>query len=75
MKITYDPEVDAMRIKFQEGKYDISKEIGEGIIVDMTKEGKVLAIEMLDVSEKMPSSTMRDIIINVPNVMIENLGN
>ena len=74
MKITYDPEVDAMRIKFQEGKYDISEEIGEGIIVDMTKEGKVIAIEMLDVSEKMPSSTVRDIIINVPNVMIENLG-
>jgi len=73
MKITYDPEVDAMRIKFQEGIYDISEEIGEGIIVDMTKDGKVMAIEMLDVSEKMPLSTMKDIIISIPNVMIREI--
>ncbi len=30
MKITYDPEVDAMNIKFQSGKYSISNEIADG---------------------------------------------
>ncbi len=38
MKITYDPEADAMNIKFQEGKYDISKEVSEGIIIDCSYE-------------------------------------
>lgn len=66
MEINYDPEVDAMRIKFQDGEYEISEEIGDGIIVDMTKEGKVMAIEMLDVSDRMPEKTLRNIIVDIP---------
>ena len=54
MNITYDPEADAMNIVFQEGEYDISKEIAEGIIIDYTKEGKVIAIEILEVKKRMP---------------------
>ena len=37
MKINFDQKHDVMRIKFQEGSYGISKEVGEGIVVDMTK--------------------------------------
>ena len=66
MEVNYDPEVDAMRIKFQGGEYEISEEVGDGIIVDMTKEGKVMAIEMLDVSERMPEETLKSIIIDIP---------
>ncbi len=66
MKITYDPEVDAMNIKFQSGKYDISKEIAEGIIVDYTKEGKVISIEILDASKRMPIESIRDITVAMP---------
>lgn len=66
MKITYDPEVDAMNIKFQSGKYDISKEIAEGIIVDYTKEGKVISIEILDASKRMPIESIRDITVAIP---------
>lgn len=54
MKITYDPEVDAMNIKFQSGKYNISKEIADGIIIDYTKDGRVISIEILDASKKIP---------------------
>jgi uncharacterized protein YuzE len=43
MKISYDPEVDAMNIKFQSGKYSISNEIADGIIVDYTKDGRVIS--------------------------------
>lgn len=50
MKINFDPKTDVMRIKFQEGKYDLSKEIEDGIILDMTKDNKIMAIEILDVS-------------------------
>jgi uncharacterized protein YuzE len=66
MKITYNPESDAMRIKFQEGKYEVSEEVGDGIIVDMTKDGKIMAIEMLDISNRMPEESFRDIIIEMP---------
>ena len=66
MKISYDQKADAMRINFQEGEYDVSEEVGEGIIIDMTKDGKVMAIEMLDVSERMPKESAENIIIGLP---------
>ena len=66
MKITYDPHADAMSIKFQAGKYDISKEIAEGIIIDLTKGGKIISIEILGVSKRMPLKNMEDITIGMP---------
>jgi len=65
MKITFDPTADAIRIKFQEGKYELSKELDDGIILDLTKDNKILAIEILDVSERMPRKTLRDITIGL----------
>ena len=58
MKITFDPTADAIRIKFQEGNYELSKELDDGIILDLTKDNKIMAIEILDVSERMPRKTL-----------------
>ena len=44
MEIVYDPETDSMDIEFQKGKYEVSKEITEGIIIDYTKDGKIISI-------------------------------
>ena len=66
MRITYDSKADAMNIKFQEGKYEISKEVAEGIIIDYTKKGKVMRIEILDVSKRMPKESVKNIIVGMP---------
>ncbi len=66
MKISYDPEADAMNIVFQKGKYDISKEIAEGIIIDYTKDGKVISIEILDATKRMPLKDIEDITVSIP---------
>ncbi len=58
MKITYDKKADAANIVFQEGKYHVSEEIGEGVIVDYTKNGKIISIEILDVSKRMPKKSL-----------------
>jgi len=63
MRISYDPNVDAMNIHFQKGKYDISEEVAEGIIIDMSKDGKIISIEILDVSKRMPKKSIQDITI------------
>ena len=68
MKVSYDQTVDAMNITFQEGKYYLSKEIAEGIIVDYTKTGKVIRIEILDASKRMPKESIKDVIVSVPNM-------
>jgi len=51
MKIHYDPTVDAIYIEFAKGKYEVSREISESIVVDEDKDGKMLGIEILDASE------------------------
>jgi len=66
MRISYDPDADVMDIKFQKGKYEISKEIGDGIIVDTTKEGKVISIEILDASKRISLKNIRDITVGMP---------
>lgn len=48
MKISYDPKVDAMYIRFKSGKYDHTKKVNDEILVDVTKDGKVLGLEILD---------------------------
>ena len=49
--IHYDPKVDAVYIELAKGKYDVSREISESVIVDEDKNGKILGVEVLDVSK------------------------
>ena len=66
MKITYDPKADAMNIKFQKGKYDISKEVAQDIIIDYIKTGKVIRIEILNASKRMPKESIKDVVVGMP---------
>ncbi len=66
MKITYDPRADAMNIKFQESKYEISKEVSECIIIDYTKACKVIRIEILDASKRIPKGSLKDVTVGIP---------
>ncbi len=52
MKIIYDPENDIVDFILSDDAVAESDEIREGIIVDHSKEGKVVSIEILDASEK-----------------------
>ena len=64
MKITFDPKHNVMYIKFRNGKYEMSKEVGDGIIIDMTKDNKIMAIEILNASEKISAKEMKEITIS-----------
>ncbi|MBD3155617.1 MAG: DUF2283 domain-containing protein [Candidatus Aenigmarchaeota archaeon] len=66
MRITYDPDVDAMNIHFQKGKYELSEEVADGIVIDMTKDGRVISIEILDVSKRMPKKSISDVTVGIP---------
>ena len=65
MKITVDRKKDIMRIAFEEGTYDVSEELDNGIIVDLTKNKKIVAIEILDVSEKISLKNIQHVSVNV----------
>jgi uncharacterized protein YuzE len=50
MRLQYYPETKSLYIKLAEGTYCESEEIVDGIVVDFTKEGKVLALDIHDAS-------------------------
>lgn len=51
MKIHYDPKADAVYIELAKGKYEVSREISESVLVDEDKNGKILGVEVLDASK------------------------
>ncbi len=58
MRISYDEVDDAMYIRFSETDYYQSDEVRDGVILDFDKKGKIIAIEVLDVSKRLPDMSM-----------------
>jgi uncharacterized protein YuzE len=55
MKIQYDKKEDAVYIELAKGKYEVSREISDSVVVDEDKDGKVLGIEILDATKNIPA--------------------
>lgn len=53
MKVTYDPEVDVVRIVLSNAPIEESDEDKPGVIIDYDKEGNVVGLEILDASKRM----------------------
>lgn len=52
MKIEYDQSADAMYIRLCSGTVVESDEVRPGVVLDFDAAGRVLGIEMLDVSQR-----------------------
>ena len=53
MKVTYDPEVDILRILLSNAAIEESDEEKPGVIIDYDKDGNVVGLEILDASKRM----------------------
>ncbi len=58
MRVFYDSEVDALYLQLGDGKPDGVDEIGEGVNLDLTEDGKLVGIEILEASKKMDIHTI-----------------
>lgn len=58
MKVHYDEEVDALYLKLSDQLPDGVIEISEGVNIDITVDGKLTGIEILNVSKKMDIDTI-----------------
>jgi uncharacterized protein YuzE len=56
MKIEYDKDVDALYICIQEKNVAKTREIEEGLNVDIDEEGKVIGFEILDATQRYSKS-------------------
>jgi uncharacterized protein YuzE len=53
MKVSYDKEVDALYIELSTQEPEAVVEIEEGINIDVTSEGTIVGIELIDASKRM----------------------
>lgn len=57
MKVMYDPDHDILNIEFLEDEViDDTIEYDEGILIDYSKERKIVSLEILDASKKISHS-------------------
>jgi uncharacterized protein YuzE len=52
MKVTYDAEVDVLRIILSDHPVDESDEERRGIIIDYDADGNIVSLEILDASQR-----------------------
>lgn len=52
MKVTYDPEVDVLRILFSDAPIEESDEDKPGVILDYDAKGRIVGLETLDASQQ-----------------------
>ena len=64
MKFHYDPQGDALYIRFNHSRYFESDEVSEGIIFDLDRKGQIIGIEILDASEKFPKEFRKQLLKN-----------
>lgn len=67
MKITYDPEVDALYIQFIETTVT-TEQLADGIAADYDKEGRLAGIEILDALERFRDPSV------LRRVVLEDVG-
>ena len=52
MKVTYDPEVDVLRILLSQSSIEESDEDKPGVILDYDKDGNIVGMEVLNASKR-----------------------
>jgi uncharacterized protein YuzE len=62
MKVEYDSDADAMYIGIRKGRYEISEEISDNVIIDLDKNCRILGIEILGVSDKIEDGLLKQIL-------------
>lgn len=72
MKIEYDKEVDALYIRIQEKKVARTKEVEEGINLDLDEKGKVIGLEIIGATERYSLEDISN--FSTENLILETPG-
>jgi uncharacterized protein YuzE len=51
MKTIYDPEAEALYVRFSDASIVESEEVADGVVLEFDAEGRIVAIELLDASK------------------------
>jgi uncharacterized protein YuzE len=56
MKVSYDPETDALYVRFAKAPVCESDEVRPGVVLDYDPDGRIVALEILDASRHLASA-------------------
>ena len=68
MEINYDKDANALYILFRNGEFARNKKVDDFTIIDFDKEGNILGIELLDVSNRIPAESLSE--VSVKNMAV-----
>ena len=60
MKVTYDPEVDVLRVLFSDARIQETDEDKPGVILDYDAAGNVVGLEILNASQRVDNPRAMD---------------
>ena len=63
MKVTVDKEADALYMRLSDTRIHDSEEVKPGVILDYDDKNNLIGIEILRVSERVPSATLKSILV------------
>ena len=66
MEISLDWKADALYSKFQEGRFAKNKKIADDTIIDLDAKGRLLGIEILNVTKKVPVKNLSGVSVKLP---------
>jgi uncharacterized protein YuzE len=65
MKITYDPQVDALYIRLLDGAFEVTTHrLSEDVAVNYAPDGRIVGIEVLDASTSVFATQERTVAIH-----------
>ena len=64
MRLTYDPEADALYIELKAVTPVDSRDLEDGVTVDLDEAGRVIGIELLDVQKRLGPDALAHISID-----------
>ena len=59
MRLRLDKDCDALYLRLDDSEIGESEEVKPGVILDFNAEGKVVGVEILDLSERVPAEQLR----------------
>lgn len=68
MRIKVDLESDALYFRLSEDEIEESEEVAKGIIVDYSRTGKIVGVEILNLKEKFTLEELSKLNVELPTV-------
>lgn len=74
MRITYDPKVDALYVRFVEGKHEVTTlRLSEDVAIDCDPKGAIVGIEILSAHEHLRFEGTQPL-MQFENLAVEEIG-